>query len=57
MTMQDYNHLENIIRDKDESIASLQTLIEVQKKVIISLKGLINDGFKEIEKEENQASC
>jgi hypothetical protein len=56
MTMQDYNHLENIIRDKDESIASLQTLIEVQKKVIISLKGLINDGFKEIEKEENQAS-
>tara|TARA_B100000530_G_scaffold57631_1_gene32958 strand:+ start:861 stop:1028 length:168 start_codon:yes stop_codon:yes gene_type:complete len=54
--MQDYNHLENIIRDKDESIASLQTLIEVQKKVIISLKGLINDGFKEIEKEENQAS-
>ena len=56
MTMQDYNHLENSIRDKDESIASLQTLIEVQKKVIISLKGLINDGFKEIEKEENQAS-
>ena len=56
MTMQDYNHLENIIRDKDDSIASLQTLIEVQKKVIISLKGLINDGFKEIEKEENQAS-
>ena len=56
MTMQDYNHLENIISHKDESIASLQTLIEVQKKVIISLKGLINDGFKEIEKEENQAS-
>ena len=56
MTMQDYNHIENIIRDKVESIASLQTLIEVQKKVIISLKGLINDGFKEIEKEENQSS-
>ncbi len=53
---ENFNHLENIIRDKDESIKSLEVLIDVQKKVIASLQRIINAGFKEIEIDENQSS-
>ena len=58
MRMENYNHLESIIRDKNESIESLQTLIDVQKKVIKNLQILLNSGLGELEKfeDENQAS-
>tara|TARA_R110002012_G_scaffold317703_1_gene534658 strand:+ start:14039 stop:14206 length:168 start_codon:yes stop_codon:yes gene_type:complete len=54
--MENFSHLENIIRDKDESINSLQALIDVQKQVIASLQKIINAGFKEIEIDESQSS-
>lgn len=56
MNMENFSHLENIIRDKDESINSLQALIDVQKQVIASLQKIINAGFKEIEIDESQSS-
>jgi len=54
-----FNHLENVIRDKEEAIKSLETLIDVQKKVIVQLQKIIQAGFREMEIEEindNQSS-
>lgn len=54
-----FNHLENVIRDKEEAIKSLETLIDVQKKVIVQLQKIIKSRFREMEIEEindNQSS-
>tara|TARA_R100000353_G_scaffold10289_1_gene11452 strand:- start:1732 stop:1920 length:189 start_codon:yes stop_codon:yes gene_type:complete len=59
ISAESFNHLENVIRDKDEAIKSLETLIDVQKKVIVHLQKIINAGFREMEIEptnENQSS-
>jgi hypothetical protein len=59
ISAESFNHLENVIRDKDEAIKSLEALIDVQKKVIVHLQKIINAGFREMEIEptnENQSS-